>query len=289
MTMTAGTDDRPDAAALQREALRQRLLLRALLRRSADATVEGWSRESPPRTRDALAAYRGNAAAIATRALAAAFPTVQQLLGEESFDALAAALWHRHPPRRGDLALWGGELPAFVAADAQLASEPYLADVARLDWAVHAIEQAADAPSQPSGVERLASDDPATLALVLRDGAALIRSPHPIVSIWRAHRSDAADRFDAVRAAFAAGRGETAWVWRRGWRAQVDAVDAAQAVFTESLLAGRSIAVALDAAGASFGAEAWLRAALGGEWIAAVVDATNRSPTLHHPNQEPTS
>lgn len=289
MTMSAATDDQPDAAALQREAMRQRLLLRALLRRSADATVEGWSRESPLRTRDALAAYRGSAAAIAARALTAAFPTVQQLLGEESFDALAAALWHHHPPRRGDLALWGGELPAFVAADAQLAAEPYLSDVARLDWAVHALEQAADAPSAPTGVERLANDEPATLALVLRDGAELIRSPHPIVTIWHAHRSDAADRFNAVRAAFAEGRGETAWVWRRGWRAQVDAVDAAQAVFTESLLAGRSIAAALDAAGASFDAEAWLRAALGGEWIAAVVDAADVSPAIHHPNQESTS
>ena len=261
--------------APQREAARQQQLLRALFRLDDDPAIDGWCSEPPQRLAQALAAYRGNAAAIAGRALAAAYPTVQQLLGDESFDALARALWHRHPPQSGDLAHFGAELAGFVAHDAQLASEPYLADAARLDWAVHTIQQAADVPAQPAGITRLASDDPVTLRLALRPGVALIRSAWPIVSIWRAHRADdaTADRFDAVRRAFEAGRRETAFVWRDGWRAAVAALDEARSDFTEAVLAGHDIAGALERAGATFSFEDWLRDALAGQWLLAVVDA----------------
>ena len=119
-----------------------------------------WLRESGERAGHALAAYRGNASAIAERALASAFPTVQQLLGDESFALLARALWHHAPPQRGDLACWGDALPGWIERDAQLADEPYLADVARVDWAVHTIEQAADVEPPAAGLALLAEHDP---------------------------------------------------------------------------------------------------------------------------------
>ena len=37
------------------------------------------------------------------------------------------------PPLQGDVATWGVGLPDFIAAGQQLADEPYLADVARLE------------------------------------------------------------------------------------------------------------------------------------------------------------
>jgi hypothetical protein len=254
----------------QREAIRQQQLLRALWRRGDDRSVALWVRDSAARSVQALAAYRGNAAAIAARALATTYPTVSQLVGDESFEQLARALWHRQPPRQGDLATFGAELAVFIEGDAQLASEPYLADVARLDWAVHVLERAEDAPAQPAGLQRLATDDAATLRLVLRPGAALIRSRWPVATIWQAHRSSAPDRFDGVRAALQAGRGEAAWVWRDGWHAAVDAVDELQARFIEHVLAGDSIDAALAAAGDGFSFEQWLRDALARQWLGAV-------------------
>ena len=143
--------------ARQREALRQQQLLRALWRCGNAPALNLWLRESSERAGHALAAYRGNAAAIAECALAAAYPTVQQLLGDESFAQLARALWHHAPPQCGDLACWGDALPGWIEGDAQLAGEPYLADVARVDWAVHAIEQAADTVPAIVGLERLAA------------------------------------------------------------------------------------------------------------------------------------
>ena len=236
--------------AVQREIVRQQQLLRTLWRRGTDASLALWWRESGVRAAQGLDAYRGNAAAIAERTLAAAFPTVQQLLGDESFARLARLFWQRQPPQCGDLARYGDTLPGWIAEDAQLAAEPYLCDVARIDWAVHAIEYAADVPAAPQGLGLLAQLDPSQLVLRLRPGLAMVVSRWPVVTIWQAHRSSEADRFAPVRQAFASALAETALVARPQWRASVTAIDAATARFLAALRDGAALARALDAAGA---------------------------------------
>jgi hypothetical protein len=259
------------STAPSRELLRQQHLLRALWRRDSDARLGPWLRESDERAAHGLGAYRGNAAAIAERALASAYPTVQQLIGDESFAQLARAFWHHEPPRRGDLAQWGEPLPAWLAADAQLASEPYLADVARLDWAVHAIEHAADVVSPPPGLQLLGEFEPAQLRLPLRPGLTVLRSTWPIVAIWQAHRGDAPDRFEPVRRALDAGVQETALVARDSWRASVERIDEPSvATFFEALLHGATLAHALDTAGTAFAFDRWLGDALRQQWLAAI-------------------
>jgi Putative DNA-binding domain len=251
-----------------REALRQQMLLRALMGDARPGVVAGWLRDGA-RVERGLAVYRANAGAAAERALAAAFPTVQQLLGEESFAALARAFWRRHPPQQGDLGTWGDGLPVFMADAESLASEDYLPDVARLEWAIHRAERAAD--TQPvQGLEQLAALAPEALRLVLVPGTVLVASAHPIVTIVAAHLSTAADRFDAVRAAFAAGVGETALVVRQGYRAVARALPSAEAAFTAALLAGDSLAAALVQAGPDFDFETWLITALREQRLAAV-------------------
>lgn len=255
-------------AAIAKEALRQQMLLRALWRDARPGVVAGWLRDGP-RAQRGLQAYQANAGVLAERALQAAFPTLQQLLGEAAFAALARAFWHAQPPQRGDIATWGDALPGFIAGDAQLADEPYLADVARLEWALHEAERAADGAA-PRGLEHLATADPAMLRLQLQPRAALLVSPHPVLTIWQAHRSTADDRFAPVQEAFAAGRGEAVWVRRRGWQAEPLGVDTTTAGFVGALLAGQSLAAALQAAGEGFDFTAWLLEALQAGALAAV-------------------
>jgi hypothetical protein len=252
-------------AEREREALRQQMLLRALWRDARSGVLAGWLRDADPA--HGLAAYRGNAGGIAERALAAAFPTVAELVGTDSFGALARAFWHAEPPMRGDLAQWGERLPAFIAASEQLADEPYLADVARLDWAVHRAESAADAPPGAAGLEAIGGADPSQVVLQLRPGTALVSSPHPVATIWHAHRSDAADRFAAARAAFAADVAEHALVWRDGWCARVEALAPADAAFTAAVLDRASLASALQHAGPAFEFEPWLLRSLRDGWL----------------------
>lgn len=269
----------PNMHAHEREALRQQLLLRALWREpGAPLALRGWL-ASTPQADEGLAAYRGNAAAVAARALAATYPTVAALLGDDAFAALAQHLWREHPPARGDLAEWGDALPAFIAGQESLAGEPYLADAARLDGAVHRASRAADAPSTPAGLDRLAQVDTAALRLQLAPGSALVHSRWPVASIWQAHQRSDDARFDGVRAAFAAGRGEAALVVREGLPVRVHALDEADAAFTRALLDGATLAAALDRAGPAFAFDCWLARALSQRWLAAVCFLSPEEPS----------
>ncbi len=255
---------------MNREALRQQMLLRALWR--DDAALQGWVR-APARASAAqgVATYRANAGALAEGALGSAYPTLAALIGAGSFAVLARHFWHAHPPVRGDFGQWGEALPAFIADSEQLASEPCLADSARLDWAVHAATRAGDANAAwPPALDALATTEPSQLRLQLSPGAAVIESRWPIVTIWQAHHGD--EPFDSVRAAFAAERAETALVWRDdGFAIHVEALGgSADAAFTAASIDGRSLAAALDAAGTTFSFERWLERALRSRWLIAV-------------------
>ena len=92
-------------------------------------------------------------------------------------------------------------------------------------------------------------------------------STHPVATIWRAHRCTDADRFAPVRAALAAGQGETAFVWRQGWRGDVAAVNDVDASFLRALTEGATLADALDRT-PDLDFEAWLLQALRQQWLA---------------------
>lgn len=256
---------------MTREALRQQMLLRALWR--DDSALQGWVR-APSRAAasSGVAVYRSNAGALAERALGSAYPTIAALLGAESFAALARHVWHAHPPVRGDVGEWGEALPAFIADSEQLHGEPYLADSARLDWAVHVATRAADANAAwPPALDALATTEPSRLRLQLAAGAAVVESRWPIVAVWQAHHGN--EPFDNVRAAFAAERAEAACVWRDdGFAIHVEALDShADAAFTAASINGRSLAAALDTAGADFSFERWLERALRSRWPVALI------------------
>lgn len=259
----------------QREPIRQRLLMEALRSGRPDA-LQGWVWQ-PTAARHGLArglaAYVANAGASAERALAARYSTVQALLGEESFGQLARALWHQRPPGRGDLGQWGDDLPAWIEGDPQLAGEPYLADAARLDDAVFQAAQALDAEPDLSTLHRLGDQEPERLRLRAPPGAALVRSSHPIATLWRAHHDPVQrtrpDPFAEARQALAEQRAETAWVWRQGWAVHVTAVDPINARFMQdALLEHQPLSFALDLPDFDF--TPWLQQAVVQGWLLGV-------------------
>ena len=107
----------------------------------------------------------------------------------------------------------------------------------------------------------------------LRPALALVVSNWPVVTIWQAHRSDDADRFAAVRQAFANDVAETALVARPQWRATVSVVHEATSKFMAALQGGAALARALEAAGATFLFEPWLHEAVRQQWLQAVEPA----------------
>jgi len=248
----------------QAEAERQRLLVEGILAPRADAASLP-TRESGARALRGLQAYRVNAGASAERALAAAFPTVQQLVGTENFEHLAQDYWRADPPTRGDLAEWGAGLATWLAAHEQLQAWPYLCDAARLDWALHRCERSADHALNAESVARLGDTDPSRLAVVFAPGLAVIESRWPIAAIHRAHHDGAS--FDELRAAIDAQRGESVIVFRRGWKAVFADADPATASWTRHLLEGCDLGTAIAQAGDGFDFTAWLTHALASNWL----------------------
>ena len=253
------------------ERLRQQWLL-AVLERGDDATALPL-RETGQRAARGVEAYCANAEAIAERALAAAFATVQALVGAADFAPLARAFRRVEPPQRGDLGEWGDAFPAWLQAQPALARWPYLGDCARLDWALQRCERAADADLDAASLALLGSADPARLRLQLMPGSALLRSAWPIAGIHRAHQldGDAAEQaFAQVRESIAAARGDNVMVVREGWRAVVHRLDAATTRWIGCLLDGASLSAALEGAGEGFDFAAWLQAAMRASWLQGV-------------------
>ncbi len=225
------------------------------------------------RAERALGAWRAQALALADKALRPIFPTVRCMLGDTDFARLAAEFRAAHPPTCGDLGEWGGAMPAFVEAHRGLLAWPWLGDTARLDLALHRNERAADAQIDPASLMCLQTTAPARLRLVLAPGTAVLVSGWPLAAIHAAHRAADADAaFAVLRGALELERGESVMIVREGWRASVHRLEPAGVDWLRSLLDGRSLADALDRAGAGFDFAGWLAAAVGRHWLERVVE-----------------
>lgn len=193
-----------------------------------------------------LAAYRNNVRALSDQALAVAFPRLREALGEDDFAVLAWSFWRAHPPTCGDLGQWGGDLAGFLIARA--GEDSGLPDIARLDWALHEAERAADMALDALSLNLMGTQPPQQLRLLLRPGVAVL-----------------------------AQRDGPWLVWRDGWRGAARRLPAAEAAFVQAVLHEATLADALAAAAVKgCGAEtdfdfgAWLQAALQKAWLQGV-------------------
>lgn len=254
------------------EAQRQRELIAAIFSPWAAETACADVRQSDVRWRAGLSAYRGNGRAHACHALQVQFPTVLAMLGAETFDALCFSYWRACPPSRGDLAWVGEQLPAHIATLETLDEWPWLADCARLDWAVWQISGASPATFTESDLRRLVDGEPATLSLRLSRSVSRLSSTWPIVTLYEAHRIEHPD-WEAVARAIAQRRAETAWIWRDlASTPAVEPLDAASDRWAAALEAGQTLDIALDLAGEGFDFAPWLERAIRQGWLGAVFD-----------------
>lgn len=188
--------------------------------------------------------HRNNVVASLIDALADTFPVVQALVGETFFRSMAARYARREPPRLPVLAAWGDTFADFVADFEAARPVPYLADVARLEFARVRAFHAADTPAVPEHELARAmaqADRIGALHFVLHPSLALIASPFAVASIWAAHQ-DGGDlsRVDPSRP-------ESALVLRDGLEVLVRPVAPGPAAFVDALRCGRGFAAAAAA------------------------------------------
>lgn len=228
-------------------AYQQQLLLDGLLAWPAGNAINTIAANIQDPGARGLKVYQANGHALAQRALQAAYPVVAQMLGDESFADLARAVWHAHPPERGDIGCWGSVLATFVQNSEQLQDDPYLGDVARAEWALHLCATALDRAPDLSTLVLLTNHDPSELGLVLAPGCAVVRSVWPIASILGAHLEGLPSLQEAgahLRDAVA----QDVVVWRAGMRPRVRLVVDGEADAVVALLRGDSLDKALNIA-----------------------------------------
>lgn len=192
---------------------------------------------------DRLSIYRNTFTQTLIRALRLSYPAVDRLVGAAFFDAAAADFVVQRPPRSCFLDEFGGDFSAFLEQFAPAASVPYLADVARLEWAVSRALHAPDA--EPLSVASLGSVDTA-------DYAQICFTPHPSVSlihtifpadvIWSAVLEDN----DAALAAMDLAAGPAWLIVQRGPSSvDIERLDEALWRFVSALCAGCPLGTAL--------------------------------------------
>jgi uncharacterized protein len=179
-----------------------------------------------------LALYRGNVVAHAGRALQAAYPVLEQIVGAEFFTGLSRTFWKARPPQSGDWNEYGRAMADFLQDFEPAAAMAYLPDLARLEWCAHAATYAADSPAiheADSPAIKEVQDDP--LTLLRRPGTAVLASQHPVADIWHAHQADA-----SIALADIAWEPQGAIVFRKGMAVQVAALPHEQAAALAALI-----------------------------------------------------
>ena len=184
-----------------------------------------------------LRVYRHHVFHSLATALSATFPTVQALVGEEFFNGLARAFVASTLPTQPVLAEYGESFAGFVAGYAPASGLPYLADIARLDWALNA---AFHSPPEPRlGVADLAAVPVEQLpakSIWLAPGAVVVRSAFPIDRIWAAAQPGASNETVDL-----ASGGARLLVLRRPDDAGFVPVSAGEAAFLEALAVSHTV------------------------------------------------
>lgn len=202
--------------------------------------VTSWNRPRPERR---FEVYRNNVAYGLSRALAARFPVSEQLVGAEFFAGLARAFIEAHPPRSPLLLAYGDELADFVAGFAPAAELPYLPDVIRLEAARgHAYHAADVAPFAPAVLAEVPLERLFDLVFEPHPAAQVLRSSHPVVTIWAMHAGE------VPLASLDAWEAEDALIVRPALHVLVRRLPPGGAAFLQALLAGAALGPAVERA-----------------------------------------
>lgn len=210
----------------------QQLALQAAV--SQGATADGLLQSTA-----GLAIYQDAYRARLLAALRDNFTVLQRALGDDEFDALGLAYLNAHPSTEPSIRWFGHRLAAFM--DAAGLTHPAMADFARMDWALRAAFDAADAPAlQAADLQALAPDDWADLSFRLHPSVQLLPLQWAIEPAWRALRE--AEEGDAAELDAPEPLAHTLLVWRQGLDTRWRSLAPLEAALLQALVAGNNFA-----------------------------------------------
>lgn len=135
--------------------------------------------------------YRNHAFATLGASLRGTFPVVCRLVDERFFAYAAHEYLREHPPHSRCLAEYGADFADFLAEFEPCKSLPYLADVARFEWALNIAASVREAaPLPPQALAGVQINEAAYLAFRLQPSLSYVISPWPIDAIWQANQEN---------------------------------------------------------------------------------------------------
>ena len=174
-----------------------------------------------------------------TEALEANFPALAELLGEKDFARLAAEYIATHDSRFASIRYYGDELAQFLATEPRYRPVPLLADLARWEWTMAAVFDAADAdPVDAGAVQGKTPAEWATMRFTFHPSVHVLEFAWNAPQIWKAMMDD------APRPAASVSREPISWLL---WRHEMKE-------YFRSLAAPEEDALATALSGETFGA-----------------------------------
>jgi len=147
--------------------------------------------QAPVRHAPLLDVYRHAYRARLVAALRDNHGVLPRAMGDEAFEALAEAYLLAHPSRHASIRWFGDRLAGFMAARPDLVPHPAFVDLARMEWALRAAFDAADAvPLTPAQLAALPADGWPQRVLRFHPSVQLLALDWHVEPAWRALHAD---------------------------------------------------------------------------------------------------
>jgi Putative DNA-binding domain len=190
-----------------------------------------------------FAIYRNNTFISLTESLKANFPVTVMLVHERFFHWVAQEFIRQHPPEAARLSSYGAKLPAYLAGLPACRSVPYVAEIARLEWAIGTSLHAEERDS--CSIETLShlGGEVGDARLILQPTLQLIPARWPIIDIWNAHQRGLVELPDVI-----VRRATYVQVTRIADRIRLSPLSAGRGAFRRRLARGLSLNAAIHLA-----------------------------------------
>jgi len=164
------------------------------LQRRFGAALLGVDAAPPPEILGGLVApaarigiYRNNVIGNLTGVLRLSYPAIERLVGADFFTAAAGRFIVTAPPTGADLYEYGAGFADFLAVFEPARGLAYLADVARLEWAVNrALHGQAAPPLTAAALRDVPEEQWAHVRFLAHPSLSLLAPAHPARAIWEA-------------------------------------------------------------------------------------------------------
>jgi hypothetical protein len=175
-------------------------------------------------------------------ALQSNFPVLSELLGEVDFETLGAAYVRSHDSPFFSIRYYGNALADYLATEPEYAGAAVLAELARWEWAMTEVFDAADADSVGvNDLARVAPDEWADLRFELHPSVRRLALSWNAPQIWKA----VSDGAEPPEVAFSAE--PVQWLlWRQELRTYFRSLQPGEAAALEAARAGQSFGELCD-------------------------------------------